>query len=551
MRRTALLLLAASALFADGRNKAHPDEVRGELTTAKHADFKPEDIVKGGTAVLPLLSDVDSFNPYLSTSADADNVLKYLYPLPLIEHADYYKGMPTFEADLVDKWRVDGLKLHMHIRDDAVWSDGKPITSADFRFSWEAAKSSDIAWVSQEIVKFQKELEIVNDKNFILHYSQPTIYMVMNAKDWRIIPKHVFGKVPFKEWKSYKHWDELANVVSGPYKVQSYKHNEEFVLVPNEKYWLKDRPRIQKVIFRVINSQQTQIDALFAGEIDSMSRVPPKDIKKILDDPDLRLFTYLDRFYEYVGWNCKHEIFKDPEIRMAMTLAIDRENIAEVNYRGYAKVTASPIISTLWACDKSLEPHLFDPDKAEEILDKKGWKRGKDGIRQKDGKRFEFHLSTNQGNMRRKNTVQMVQADLKEIGVIAYARFLDFNVMIESLRKGKEDAWVAGWGSATYVDPSSIFSTKGIGFRNYAFYSNKRVDELIDQGAGKPMDVAMPIWKEYQQIFHKEQPYTILYEAPGLNAFRKKFENVESNALDVWFNLDEWFIPKGKQLATK
>ena len=68
MRRTALLLLAASALFADGRNKAHPDEVRGELTTAKHADFKPEDIVKGGTAVLPLLSDIDNFNPYLSTS---------------------------------------------------------------------------------------------------------------------------------------------------------------------------------------------------------------------------------------------------------------------------------------------------------------------------------------------------------------------------------------------------------------------------------------------------------------------------------------------------
>ena len=101
------------------------------------------------------------------------------------------------------------------------------------------------------------------------------------------------------------------------------------------------------------------------------------------------------------------------------------------------------------------------------------------------------------------------------------------------------------------MDPSSIFSTGGIGFRNYGHFSNKRVDELIAQGAGKPMDEAMSIWKEYQKIMHEVQPYTIIYEAPGLNACRKKFENVESNALDVWFNLDEWFIPKGKQLATK
>ena len=101
------------------------------------------------------------------------------------------------------------------------------------------------------------------------------------------------------------------------------------------------------------------------------------------------------------------------------------------------------------------------------------------------------------------------------------------------------------------MDPESIFSTKGIGFRNYGHFSHKRVDELIEQGVGKPMDMAMPIWKEYQQILHREQPYTIMYEMPGLNAFRKKLENVESNALDVWFNLDEWFIPTGKQLATK
>ncbi|MFQ5843379.1 MAG: ABC transporter substrate-binding protein [Planctomycetota bacterium] len=553
MNKTALLLLVAalSATAGAGKKPKHPDEVRGELTTAEFREFDPEDVVKGGTVVLPLLADVDSFNPYLSSSGEADNVNKYLYPLPLIEHADYYNDMPTFTPDLVDRYEIDGLELKMHIREDAVWSDGTPITSADFRFSWEAARNKDVAWPGFYITQFQEDLEVVDAKNFILHYTEPTIYMVMNAKDWRIIPKHIFGKVPFKEWKSYKHWDQIASVVSGPYRVQSYKHNEEFVLVPNEKYWHKDRPRIQKVVFRVIKSQQTQFEALLSGEIDSMPRVPPKDVRRILDDRRLRLYTYMDRAYEYVGWNCKSPLFGDPEIRLAMTLAIDRQNIAESNYYGYAKVTASPIITTLWACDRSIEPHPFDPDAAEEILDRKGWKKGKDGLRTRDGTRFEFRLSTNSGNLRRQATVQMVQADLREIGIEVHPSFIDFNSMTEKLKQGKIDAWVGGWFSATFVDPTSTFHTQGIGFRNYSLYSNARVDELIEKGRGKPKEVSLPIWSEFQRILHREQPYTILYEPRGLNAFDKKLYNVESNALDYWFNLDEWFIPTGKQKMTR
>ncbi|MCZ6572857.1 MAG: ABC transporter substrate-binding protein, partial [Planctomycetota bacterium] len=201
--------------------------------------------------------------------------------------------------------------------------------------------------------------------------------------------------------------------------------------------------------------------------------------------------------------------------------------------------------------DKSIEPHPFDPDKAEEILDRKGWKKGPDGIRVKDGKRFEFRLSTNSGNLRREATVQMVQADLKEIGIIVHPSFIDSNTMSERNKRGKLAAWVAGWFSATFVDPTSMFSSKGIGFRNYGSYVNPRVDELITQGIGKPKEQSLKIWYEFQKIFHEEQPYTILYEPRGLNAFDKRLQNVESNALDYWFNLDEWFIPKGKQTRTR
>jgi len=531
----------------------HPDRIHGEMSTAEFKKFDPAEVTRGGQIVLPLLADIGSFNPYRTTSASASEVFGLMYLHPLEEHADYHEGPPTFGPLLVDEWRVEGNKLYAHIRDEAVWSDGVPITSADVRFSWEAARSKDVAWVGQSIVDHITDVEIVDAKNYVLHYDQVYPDMEMDSKDWRILPKHVHGEVPFKEWKSYRDWDELAQVVSGPYRLESYKPNEEFVLVPNEKFWDEDLPRLQKIYFRVLTSQQTIFESLLSGDLHCQTSVVPKDAQKVLDDEDLYLYTFKSRAYGYIGWNCQHEIFKDPAVRRAMTMAIDRWNIVESLFYGYANVTASPIISSMWACDHSIEPHPYDPDAARALLETRGWKKGGDGVRERDGLRFEFSLSTNAGNDVREKVAQMVQSDLGKIGVKVNLSFQDYNTWGENLRKNKEDAWVAGWYVATKVDPKPTFHSSSFpdGF-NFCAYSNPRVDELIEKGrVESDRAKATAIWSEWQAIFHEEQPYTIVYEPLSLNALHKRYHDVEMNALDPYFNLKEWFIPKSKLAATR
>lgn len=540
-----LFVLAALAALGVAEAPKHPNEIRGEMSTAENMDFGPEEVARGGRVVLPLLSDIDSFNPYLSTSVDADQVHGLLYPLPLRENADYHQGPPTFSPGLVDRWEVKGTTISMRIRDEARWSDGTPVTAEDVRFSWLAARSEEVAWVNASIVDRIVDVEVVDAKNYVLKYASAYPDMLMDAKDWRIVPKHVYGKLPFKEWKNHAGWAEDAKVAFGPYRMERHKANEEYVLGANPTYWEKGLPRLTEVVFRVIRSQQTQFDALLAGEIDGMPSVKPKDVKRLLADGRYLLYTFLTRSYGYIGWNCEHELFRDPAVRRAMTLAIDRENIAESLFYGYAKVTASPIISSMWACDRSIEPHPFDPDRAAEILDGLGWKPGRDGIRERDGRRFEFEMSTNAGNEVRESILQLVKANLRAVGVEVKPRLLDFNAWSESLQAGKEHAWVGGWYVATKIDEKPTFHSSSTDGFNYGRWKNPRVDALIEKGREEAdREKALAIWKEFQAIFHEEQPYTILYEPRALDALHKKFRCVRMNSLDMLDNLHEWFIPR-------
>jgi peptide/nickel transport system substrate-binding protein len=209
---------------------------------------------------------------------------------------------------------------------------------------------------------------------------------------------------------------------------------------------------------------------------------------------------------------------------------------------GQAKVMASPMLSTLWANDPSITPLPYDTDEALAILERRGWRRGEDGILHKDGKPFEFSLTANSGNERREAIVQIVQSDLKEIGIKVHARIIDFNTMIENIRHGKEDAWVIGWWLGTKIDPTSLFHSKSIGGFNGVRFRDELNDRLLDEGRLETdLKKAKDIWRRWQHNWLKHMPYTLLYERSYNHALHKRFTDVEFNAIFTYYNLDSWF----------
>jgi peptide/nickel transport system substrate-binding protein len=561
-RRRTLLVAVALVLAACGkdaptssgtRTKAakSPNELKAELPFVQDTAAEPTRAAPGGSVVLALLAEPDSFNPYLSTSADTDELLRFTYPQLMKEDADFASKPPSFSPYAAERWETsaDGQTITFHLRKDMNWSDGVPVSADDVRFSWEAAKNTDVAWTGVSIKDHIDDVKVIDPKTVALHYTTVYPYQVMDANDGYILPKHVFSKIPFKDWKTYPSWAKEAAVCAGPYRITDYTAQQSVTLEANPTYYRKGFPRIPKVTFRIIGNQQTMFDAFMSGDLDVLPSVRPNDVKRVLDDGKYRVFNCRSRAFGYVGYNCAKAPFDDPLVRRALTMATDREDLVESIYLGYADISSSPIISSMWARDPSLRPWPNDVDAAAKLLTERGWKKDGKGKWAKDGKSLAFTISTNSVNQLRVRACTRLQSDWGDFGVDVKIEQVEPNLLAERLRKHDIEAWYGAWNVATKIDEKPTWHSESRGFDgyNWANYVNKRVDEIIDSARTmSDFDKAKPLWHEFQKIIHEDQPYTFTAEPRLLNACTKRVRNVNSAAVTTYYNVEEWWLEGGK-----
>ena len=244
-----------------------------------------------------------------------------------------------------------------------------------------------------------------------------------------------------------------------------------------------------------------------------------------------------------MSWNTLRPQFQDPEVRRALALGVDRQTIVDTLWFDYAKLGLSPIPSNFWAHNTQIEPWPYDPAEARRVLTEKGWiDTNRNGIRDKDGVEFEFELTTSPGDPVRWDAIQMIQAQLREVGVEVAARRIEFNALNALNLDHNYDATLASLMVDTTLNLEYGFHTRAIDQSyNYGSYSNPEVDLLIEQVSAKldPFE-AEPLLHRLQSIIHQEQPMLFLWEPTRLVAVRSEVNDVEPNMLSIYFNLREW-----------
>jgi ABC-type transport system substrate-binding protein len=299
----------------------------------------------------------------------------------------------------------------------------------------------------------------------------------------------------------------------GPFVFREWKSDQYIVLDRFEDYW-EGPPNYKKYIFRVIPDLLTQEMEFYAGTIDNYG-VQPHQVKRLKEDPNYQSFSGTSFGYTYIGYNMRREPFDDIRVRQALSMAIDVDKIIKYVIYNQGERITGPFLMQTDFYNHNIKPVPYDPEGALKLLAEAGWKRNNEGWLEKDGKRLQFKLITNNGNDIRKAILSIAQDSWKQIGIDVRTDLLEWAVFIqERVNKLDFDALVLGWSMGIDPDLYQIWHSSQTGFNqlNFVGFKNKKADDLI-----------VKIRQEYNharqveychrlhEIIAEEQPYTFLY----------------------------------------
>jgi len=486
-----------------------PDEVAPD----ENAKTKPAK--QRGTIVLGSISDVDSWNEYLSQQSFAAGLLRRIYLRLAQPLADQREHPQSYGPQLASSWEFsdDGLTLTFNLR-EAAWSDGQPIRAADVRFTWQAQTSPDVPWSNAGSKEHITDVEVIDERTIAFHFDDVYPYQLADAVEGGVLPEHVFSRVPFEDWTTHD-WSTVK-VGSGPFLLDHHRPGHEILLKRNPRYY---------------NDVGNLLTQLAAGEIDYLEGISPRDAHRLAAKSDLELISFDYPKYDFVGWNGSRPPFDDPELRRAMTLAIDRQALVEDLLYGYGQVSKGPLLSFWWNANEDLVAWPYDPAEARRILRAAGFATvDRSGRPVGDGQTLEFELLTNSGNRLREEMLVKIQQQLSRVGVRATVRPLEMRALRQQVGSGDYDAYLGGWVFDGKADLGQLFASDAVvpHGMNVVFYASVEVDRLLDQvDDTESWDAMKAKLDAIQSRIHEDQPYTFLYETKRVAAYGRQLSGVQ------------------------
>lgn len=504
--------------------------------------------VRGDLLVEASIGDASNLIPMLSGDSSSHAIAGLVYS-GLVRYNDRWE----LEGDLAESWEVseEGKKITFHLRKNVRWHDGHPFTSADVMFGYKTIINPDTPTAYSEDFLQVSKAEASDDYTFTVFYEKPFAPALASWGALAVLPKHLLeGKDITKS--------ELARkpVGTGPYKFVEWKTQERIILEANPDYF-EGEPWIKRYAFRIIPDTATQFLELKAGGIDMMGLTPIQYLKQTGTKEfaqKFRKFRYLSNSYTYLGFNLQRELFKDVRVRRAIAYAIDKEEIIEGALLGMGKPATGPYKPGTWQYNPNVRRYEYNQQKAKELLAQAGWTDSDgDGILDKNGKKFEFTIITNQGNDKRKKACEIIQKRLKNAGISVKIRVVEWASFIkEFINKREFDATILGWTLGPDPDIYDIWHSSKTGEAEFNFisYKNDEVDLLLEAGRRTfDMEERKKAYYRVQEILAEEQPYCFLYVAEALPVVNARVHGIKlSQAAGIGYSWPiKWWVPKHLQ----
>lgn len=428
----------------------------------------------------------------------------------------------------------DNLTFTFPLREGVRFHDGRPFSSADAKYTLDLVLSNprfakSTGFVDSDKKSYIKSIEAPDPRTLVVTTIRPWTGLLSNLVAIPIIPKD-----------SYPQKDPVG---TGPFKFKSYDSSmQELDVEANQDYW-DGPPTIQTLRVRVIADMNTLQADLLSGLVDIAplpTSLSPDDIKLLEKDPNLQVNRYTGSNINLLTFNTAQVPLDNVRVRQAIAYAIDRESIIRNLILEQAMIAHSILPRKSWAYSPG-EIYSFDPSKAKQLLDEAGLK-DPDG----DGPQMRFAepvaLKVSGSSPASKNCAGQIQHYLKNVGVPVDIQIAELNTLLDELPRGKFQIFLGQWvgGNQDPVFYKDLTATSEIPTptrpgRNRSRYSNKKLDDLLDQAMNTfDQEKAKELYAQIQEIVSREVPIFPLYYQANIAIAKKNVGNIKVDASGNW-----------------
>jgi len=474
-----------------------------------------------GTFVTVISDNPDNLNPYLHSLLASGEVYGFAFNSLYTVN---YKGDWQPALATTSTVSPDGLTWTFALRAGVRWSDGEPFTSADVKFTWELATNKDVHITYATGFDKIAAVDTPNPTTVVYRLKEaygPFRDQVVGAP---IVPKHVLGaltadqinRAPFNQ----------KPVGTGPFAVSEFVTDDHATLTANPYYW-GPKPRLKRIIVRIVPDQNTQVNLLTAGDLSLLNGVPPARLDEVRHLPTVVVKRYLSPVYALVQLD-EYEFLRDVKVRQALDYATPKSSIIRNIMKGQAEPAVSDMVPNGAWVNKALAPRPYDLARARTLLLEDGFAPGPGGFLFKGGKRLEIPLWTVSSRQYFVQAMQLIAQAWRALGVYTETHAVSSAALFGQNGpqwNGRDAALIFSWGQGTFpenkINWHSAYIPKDANSpgENDERYSNPGMDRLLEE-ADRTVDETKrrAIYDRIQGLEFRDVPIIFLFWFVSNNA---------------------------------
>ncbi|MGA2082355.1 MAG: glutathione ABC transporter substrate-binding protein [Holophaga sp.] len=462
--------------------------------------------------VVGIGTDASTLDPQLCTDSATEVINKNIYN-NLVRFDPNMKLVP----DLATSWSLakDGLTWTFNLRQGVTFHDGTPFNAAAVKYNFERILDPKTASARRSVLAMIKTVEPVNDLTVKIVTDYPCgsfLYQLAHPVAAMISPTAA------AKWGVQKFG--LNPCGTGPLKLVQWEPSEKLEFEAFDHYW-EGAPKFKTLTYSIVPEDETRALLLESGQIDVAFRLPVTEVQRLAGNKQIGLIITPTIMTMYVALNNQRGPLKDPNVRLALNLAVNKNSIVHDVVDDLATVADSVIPPGVWGYAK-IGAYPYDPAQARKLLAKAGYPNG-----------FEFTLWTPVGRyLMDKQMAEAIQAQMAAVGVKMKIQTWDFQALMSEVKKGQFDAVLLGWSASSADADQAMFpvfeSTQFPPNSNRAFYKNAKVDEWLNE-ARKEVNPSKRagLYKQAQKQIMADAPWILLCYPKQCVAYRYGVSGIE------------------------